>query len=206
MATYPDWVMKHKKKGTYINVVKGKYYLYAAHSERIKGTNKVRRISDGYLGRITQEDGLIPPKEKVTGPVIVLEYGLSTTILSLSHKIHKGMRRSFTKSGDLVMVASILDYIYGKFDNNVFSQSYLSYLFSELDMDDITTKAQKFGIERGKMMIQDTLSQYFGEELPLVKTYFPLIYKVKINGKFYHSEEPAVTKELKQKYNLCWED
>lgn len=206
MATYPDWVMEHKKKGTYINVVKGKYYLYAAHSERVKGTNKVKRISDGYIGRITQEDGLIPAKEKVKGPVIVQEYGLSTTILSLSTKIHKGMRRTFTKSGDLVMVASILDYIYGKYDNHVFSQSYLSYRFSELDMDDITTKAQKIGIERGKLMILDTLSQYFAEDLSLITTYFPLIYKVKINGKFYQSEEPTATKELRQKYNLNWED
>ena len=59
-ADYPDWVMKYKKKGTYINKVGDKYYLYAAHSERVKGTDKVRRVSDGYLGRITEKDGLIP--------------------------------------------------------------------------------------------------------------------------------------------------
>ncbi len=52
--------MKFKKKGTYINKVGDKYYLYAAHSERVKGTNKVKRVSDGYLGRITETDGLIP--------------------------------------------------------------------------------------------------------------------------------------------------
>jgi hypothetical protein len=206
MANYPDWVMEHKKKGTYVNCVKGKYYLYAAHSERVKGTNKVKRISDGYLGRITQEDGLIPPKEKVTGPIIVLEYGLSTTILSLCGNIHKGMRRSFTKSGDLVMVASILACIYGEFNNLVLSQTYLSYLFSDLDMDDVTTKAQNFGIERGRMMIQDTLSNYFGEDLPSVLALFPLIYKVRINGRIYQSEEPTPTKELKLKYNLKWEE
>ncbi|MBO6215432.1 MAG: hypothetical protein J6N76_07840, partial [Lachnospiraceae bacterium] len=62
-ADYPEWVMKYKKKGTYINKVGDKYYLYAAHSERIKGTNKVRRVSDGYLGRITEKDGLIPAKK-----------------------------------------------------------------------------------------------------------------------------------------------
>ena len=61
-AEYPEWVMKHKKKGTYINRVGDKYYLYAAHSERIKGTGKVRRVSDGYLGRITEQDGLIPAR------------------------------------------------------------------------------------------------------------------------------------------------
>ncbi len=74
MANYPDWVMKHKKKGTYINRSNDKYYLYAAHSERIKGTKKVKRISDGYLGRITEEDGLIPPKDNVSGNVEVFEY------------------------------------------------------------------------------------------------------------------------------------
>lgn len=43
-AEYPDWVMKYKKKGTYINKNGDMYYLYAAHSERIKGTNKVKKM------------------------------------------------------------------------------------------------------------------------------------------------------------------
>lgn len=55
--SYPDWVLQHKKKGTYVNCVKGRYYLYAAHSERVPGTKKVKRICDGYLGRITEEAG-----------------------------------------------------------------------------------------------------------------------------------------------------
>jgi len=56
---YPEWVLKHKTKGTYINCINGRYYLYGAHSERIPGTKKVKRIFDGYLGRITEEDGFI---------------------------------------------------------------------------------------------------------------------------------------------------
>ena len=35
MADYPDWVAKHKEKGTYINYANGKYYLYAANSARV---------------------------------------------------------------------------------------------------------------------------------------------------------------------------
>jgi len=81
MSNYPDWVLKHKKKGTYINVQNGKHYLYAAHSERIPGTDKVRRVSDGYLGRITEEDGFIPAKKKLPDSVFVYEYGVSETIL-----------------------------------------------------------------------------------------------------------------------------
>ena len=66
MATCPEWVLKSKEKGTYINVQNGKYYLYAAHLERIHGTNKVRRVSDGYLGWITEEDGFILAKRKLS--------------------------------------------------------------------------------------------------------------------------------------------
>ncbi len=205
MAEYPDWVLKYKAKGTYINCVKGKYYLYAAHSERIKGTDKVKRICDGYLGRITQEEGLIPPKDKVEGSVVVLEYGLSSIILSLCTNIHKGMRRSFTKSGDWVMAASILSFIYGKYDAFLFNQSYLSQRFPDLDLDAAPTEAQKFGIERGRMMIQDTLSRHFGGDLPSVLLHFPLVYKVKVNGRIYRSEESVPAKELRQKYNLNWE-
>ena len=206
MADYPDWVTKHKKKGTYINFVKGKYYLYAAHSERVKGTDKVKRICDGYLGRITEEDGLIPPKDKVNEPPVVLEYGLSTAILSVCEKIHKGLRRSFTKAGDLVMAASILSFIYGKYDGLLFRQSYLSRRFPTLNLDAVPTQAQKFGIERGRMMIQDTLSRHFGEDLPDVLLLFPLVYMVTINGRTYQSEEPAATRELRLKYNLKWEN
>src|SRR5665647_2072924 len=120
MANYPDWVIKFKEKGTYINYVKGKYYLYAAHSERVPGTKKVKRVCDAYLGRITEEDGLIPPKDKVAGTVSVLEYGLSSLIFSICSDIHKGFRKTFTKNGDFVVVAAILTFIYGKYNDSLF--------------------------------------------------------------------------------------
>lgn len=58
MADYPYRVLKHKVKGTYVNCVKGKYYLYAAHSERIKGTDKVKRICMGTLTESRQRKAL----------------------------------------------------------------------------------------------------------------------------------------------------
>ena len=206
MADYPDWVTKHKRKGTYINFVKGKYYLYAAHSQLVKGTDKVKRVCDGYLCRITEEDGLIPPKDKVNEPPVVLEYGLSATILSVCNKIHKGMHRSFTKTGDLVMAASILSVLFGRYDGLLFSRSYLSKQFPTLDFDAAPTQAQKFGVERGRRMIQDALSQYFGEDLPEVMLLFPLVYMVSVNGRLYRSEKPEATRELRLKYSIKWED
>jgi len=100
MANYPDWVLAHKKKGTYINKVGDRYYLYAAHSERVPGTKKVRRVCDGYLGRITQDQGLIPPRDRPGTVFCSVEYGLSSLILSLCGNIHSGFRRTFVVNGE----------------------------------------------------------------------------------------------------------
>lgn len=206
MANYPEWVMKCKEKGTYLNCVKGKYYLYAAHSERVPGTKKVKRICDGYLGRITEKDGLIPPKDKVEGTVTVLEYGLSTLVLSVCSNIHKGLRKTFTKNGDFVMVAAILSFIYGKYDDRLFKYSYLSERFPYLDFNLSTTKAQTSGIDRGFRMIKDTMVRAFGDDLNDVLIHFGHLYKVNVNGKLYLSEESDKVHAFKQKYSIKLED
>lgn len=201
MADYPDWVMKHKKKGTYINYSKGKYYLYAAHSQRIKGTNKVKRICDGYLGRITQEEGLIPPKDKVQSPVIVMEYGLSCAILHICKDIHAGFKKIHHKDGDLIMIASILSYIYGRFDSFVFKHSYLSVLFPDCDVETPLDDTQKTDIKRGERMIDDKLSRFFKESLSAAKICLSFLYMVKINSKLHLSENTRAN-ELITKYKI----
>jgi hypothetical protein len=206
MANYPDWVIKFKEKGTYINYVKGKYYLYAAHSERVPGTKKIKRVCDAYLGRITEEDGLIPPKDKVSGTVAVLEYGLSFLILSICGNIHKGFRKTFTKNGDFVMVAAILSFIHGKYDDGLFRYSYLFVRFPELDFKIPPTEAQASGMDRGFRMIKDNMLRTFGDDLQDVLIHFGHLYKVKINGKFYLSQISDEIQILKQKYSIKWED
>jgi hypothetical protein len=129
MPNYPDWVLKHKKKGTYINVQNGKYYLYAAHSERVPGTGKVRRVSDGYLGRITEAGGFIPTKKKLDKPLYVYEYGLSETVLSVCANINSGIRREFRANAYYVMVSGILQFIHGDARPEYYESSWLSIRF-----------------------------------------------------------------------------
>jgi hypothetical protein len=205
MANYPEWVIKYKEKGTYINYVKGKYYLYAAHSERVPGTKKVKRICDAYLGRITEEDGLITPKDKVAGTVTVFEYGLSSLILTACDNIYMGLRRIFTKNGDFVMVAAILSFMYGKYSDYLYRYSYLSITFPELDFKAQPTQVQVSGIDRGLRMIRDNMLRTFGEDLQDVILHFGHLYKVNVNGKLYLSEESAEIKRFKQKYSIKWE-
>jgi len=59
--------MKYKSKGVYVNKVGDKYYLYLAHYVYDKKTKKNVRVSDGYLGCVTEKDDFIPAKDKVSG-------------------------------------------------------------------------------------------------------------------------------------------
>lgn len=204
MADYPDWVLAHKVKGTYVNRVGDKYYLYAAHSERVPGTKKVRRVCDGYLGRITQEKGLIPSKDKLPKVIRSYEYGLSSLILSVCSNIHKGLRRSFVINGDFIMAASILSYLYGFYSDELFYHSWLSLRFPQVQFPDTLTPQQNCGIERGTCMIADTMARKFGEDLARVRACFSQITLFSAGGQLRCCEIPDSVTGFINQYALDW--
>lgn len=206
MADYPDWVLKHKKKGTYINYTNGRYYLYAAHSERVPGTKKVKRISDGYIGRITESEGLIPARDKISGPVEVFDFGLPVTILSLCANIHNGFRRSFKNNADYIMVASILLVLYGSYDVDCLKRTWLCLHFPDVNMNKRPTETQETAIIRGANMINDTLTTTFGDNLSRARFELEHIFKVRVNGKLYLSGNADFIAELKSSLNIVMEE
>lgn len=203
---YPEWVMTHKKKGTYINRVGDKYYLYAAHSERIKGTGKVRRVCDGYIGRITQEDGLIPARPKLKSPPVSYEIGLSYFIMSLTENILSGLRKSYRKNADLIYSCSILSFIYGKTSLDLFYGSYLSVRFDNVSYPDKFTDSQSSGIERGIRMISDTVKNILGDEAEIIARLFPDVRLIKADNYFYLCGLNEDILTLSKKYSLEWEE
>lgn len=206
MPDYPDWVLKHKKKGTYINHVKGRYYLYAAHSERIPGTKIVKRVSDGYLGRITEQDGFIPSKDKVSSDISVYEYGLSSAVMQLCRNIHSGFKKTSPKNADLIFVSSILNVIAGSSVCSVFSKSYLSVLFPSLDMNKKAAVGVLNNISRGTAMINDYIDNIMGEERTYVFHVLSGLYKINLNNKWYLSKENDDILSIRGKYRLKWSD
>jgi hypothetical protein len=57
---YPAWTQKYKEKGLAIHPIGGKYYLYRISSVYDPVKKRAKKITKEYLGRITEEDGLIP--------------------------------------------------------------------------------------------------------------------------------------------------
>jgi len=203
LAEYPDWVMKHKKKGTYINHVKGKYYLYAAHSERIPGTNKVRRVSDGYIGRITEKDGLIPARDKVAGDVTVYEYGLHMTAFFLSDNILRGLRREFRAAAERVLAAGILLASGCADDDDAFNASYLCRVLPDVSFAKELTDKQKTGAERSAKMVADKLSAAFADDAGM-QAKLSRVHVVVVNGKEYLSKKPDGVDAWLEGHGIGW--
>ena len=205
MASYPDWVIKQKKKGTYINKVGDKYYLYAAHSERVPGTNKVRRVSDGYLGRITEADGFIPAKRKLSGQVYVYEYGLSETIFKLCAKIRSGLNREFRANGDFVMAGGALLFMFGELRPELYETTWLSKRLTGFAIRKAPTEKQSVGMERTQRMIADTLKGYFGDDYALAVSLLPLVKVVRMGDEKVIAAIPGSVSGFLEKYSLNFE-
>ena len=107
MANYPDWVMKYKKPGLYVNKSGDKYRLYKGHCEYRNG--KPVRVVDEYLGTITEADGLIPSKGNVKHEVLVYEYGLFYFLFLLFENIYSGQKKLNKSHADSIMYFAIID-------------------------------------------------------------------------------------------------
>jgi len=107
---YPDWVLKHRTKGTNISLIDGRYYLYEVGSVWNKEKKRAQKITKKYLGRIT-EDGLVAPKikaEKISTPVSVKEYGASAVVAELGRDILSKLREIFPKQAETLFALAVL--------------------------------------------------------------------------------------------------
>ena len=155
---YPDWVLKHKKKGTNISYINGRYYLYAVSSVWNKEKGRAQKITNEYLGRIT-EDGFIPSKkrtEKREAPVTVKEHGASSVLTTLGEDVLNELKNVFPEHGELIFTIAALRVIEQcpfKRLENLYNNSFLSETFKGLRLSSgtLSTFLKEFGGNREKI-------------------------------------------------------
>ena len=156
---YPDWVLKHKKKGTNISCINGRYYLYAVSSVWNKKKGRAQKITNEYLGRIT-EDGFIPSKKRIAKldtPVTVKEYGASSVMATLGKDVLSELKNGFPEHAELIFTIAALRLIEQcpfKRLENLYKNSFLSEIFSGLRLSSGTLSAflKNFGGNREKIV------------------------------------------------------
>ena len=63
---HPDWAIAHKRKGTELRCIRGKYYLYEVTSNWDKDRKRPVKKTGKCLGSISKEHGLKPSKSQLS--------------------------------------------------------------------------------------------------------------------------------------------
>jgi hypothetical protein len=113
--TYPDWVIRQKRKGTEIRKIGNNYYLYKVTSVWDKEKKRARKITERFLGTITQ-DGLIEPrKERLIesiNSVSVKEFGATNFLLDMNEDIKKSLSQIYPDKWKEVFLFSVFRLLY----------------------------------------------------------------------------------------------
>jgi len=196
---FPDWVERFRTKGTAINCINGRYYLYQVHSERIKGTAKVRKITDRYLGRITK-DGLIPPKNKIVGEILIKEYGIYAFLLSLNAITIKRIILDFPNDYPSIITIALVRLVHNNYNQLLYDNSYLSIVYPNVNISTLNDTAL-LTIDRLMRMIHSSLEKHKLDIDELINALFSTVM-VYVNQEWMVSEVNTTALALINKYNI----
>jgi len=108
---YPDWVIRHKLKGTAIHKIGNNFYLYEVASQWDKKLKRARKITRRYLGRITPQ-GLKEPGYKINHPTTCKEYGASFFLMMENKDIIEKLKQYFPQRWKEIFSLSVFRLMY----------------------------------------------------------------------------------------------
>lgn len=173
---YPDWVLVHKVKGTEIRKIEGRYYLYQVKSFWDKESKRAKKVTEAFLGRIT-EAGLIAKGQRqkkgtsipLSGSFCVQEYGIVRFLYEDNMDVLEVLKLHFGHHFESIFVAAILRFAHHlplKNMEHYHLQSYSKDLFVNALMSDkdLTQLLQMIGRQRNlttKVMQHFTQGSHF---------------------------------------------
>ena len=161
---HPDWVLKHKRKGTELRFIRGTYYLYEVKSRWNPEKKRAQKITGRLLGKITP-NGFIPsPKyelsHKPLRPLTVKEYGATYLIFSVIDDVINKLADIFPSCfKELITAASmkVLHHCPAKNMDFFFRCSYLSERYPDVSLSE--KRISSLFREIGSM--RDSITSFF---------------------------------------------
>ena len=120
-SAHPEWATRHRKEGTELRLIKGRYYLYAYKTVYDKQSHKPKKISGQILGSITEKDGFIPSAKRnlenqasrvPQTPIYCKEYGVSSLIASALKLYSKNLSTSFAEDWAKIIAIAYCRFVY----------------------------------------------------------------------------------------------
>lgn len=188
MASFPDWVIAHKQKGTEVRYIGGHYYLYSISSKWNPEKKRSQKITGPILGKITSE-GFVPSvieglRRRVSaGPdlskVAVKELGLACFFEQHLADLSLRLSRHFAAEWQALLC---LAYCRLAFQSSIrqmpfhLSHSYLSEVYPDLALNDkkITLLLRDIGRDRARVSAFMRSFIQSGEHILVDLTHLPL--------------------------------
>jgi hypothetical protein len=121
-SPHPEWALIHKRPGTELRLIKGKYYLYSYKTVYDKEKKGPKKISGGILGSITQEHGFVPSTKrelentassKVSKVILCKEYGIASLVMSLRFTPYcEALKNTFGEDWKNIIAIAYCRFIY----------------------------------------------------------------------------------------------
>lgn len=161
LTDMPEWVLRQKPKGTQIIVKKDGYYLYKIKSVWDPVKKRPRKITEKYLGKIT-EQGLVKSKhERVLSSinqVTIKEFGASALINYLEKDLKNKLLKYFPNDWEEIFSFAAFRLFESSPIKNLqhhFTHSYFSDIFSKANLlpKNTSQKLEKIGSDREQMTL-----------------------------------------------------
>lgn len=159
-SKHPEWVLKHKKPGTELRFIKGRYYLYQVSSKWDKKKKRAQKITGKILGRIIEGRGFVPSGQRISisqqNQLSVKTCGVVSLMSSLMKDVIPVLQKHFGNDAEAIYSSSILRLAYQSPLKNMefhFEQDFLSESFANVSLSDknMTALLRNIGKDRERI-------------------------------------------------------
>ena len=162
----PNWVEIYREKGKTIKERNGKYYLYEVKTIYDKTKKYKHKTQNIYLGRITEDDGLIPPKLKETAQlenIYTKNIGSYCLFNFVGKEIMERLKKYFGELAEIIFVIACLrcqeNTVYSELED-IYIDSYFSAVYKNLSMSktalsDFLVRLSKYKTNMNLFMRED---------------------------------------------------
>ena len=159
-SKHPQWATKHRKKGTELRLINGRYYLYEASSKWNPEKKRAQKITGKLLGKITKEDGFIESdkaklrkQQLAVSKLTVKEFGITSFIHNYLNEYIELLKKHFPQCWKQILVLSYSRMAFHSPIKNIefhYHHSYLSVLYDDLKLSpkQLSGFYREFGAQR----------------------------------------------------------
>ncbi|MDR0331035.1 MAG: hypothetical protein LBH93_04950, partial [Chitinispirillales bacterium] len=143
-TSHPGWALAHKRKGTELRLISGKYYLYEVTSKWSPEKKRPVKITGRLLGKITEAEGFVESdkarlrKQQLRLERIeVKEYGVTAAIGALFGDTVSALKKYFPDSWQRLICLAYGRSVHRSPLKNMsfhYSNSYLSEQYPGIDL------------------------------------------------------------------------